>query len=43
MQHSTFYDWGRHFKPFGLDGAEKPGEEEGDINNESVNNFYIVT
>ena len=28
MPHNLFYDGKHHLKPFGLDGAVKPGEEE---------------
>ena len=38
MQHSLFYDFGHHLKPFGLGGAKKPEEEEGDMLTDWVNN-----
>ena len=30
LQNNLFYDWKHHLKMFGLGGAIKPGEEEGD-------------
>ena len=31
MQHSLFHDWKHHLKLFGICGAVKQGEEEGDL------------
>ena len=37
LQHIIFYDWKHYLKSFGLCGAVKPGEAEGDLNIEYLN------
>ena len=36
MHHSLFYGWKHQLQPFGLGGAVKPGEEEGQQINQLI-------
>ena len=41
MEHILFYAWKHHLKPFGLDGAVKPGEEEEDSITEWITMVFV--
>ena len=43
VRHSLFYDWKHYLKQFGLGSAAKPGEDEDDRLNESINFDAICT